>query len=614
MLKFRSSGQSSDQSGNYPATRIQDMYEKSRVVSLSEGWLALKRALFPTALLSLAFYGASFLLSERMPGQDWKYFTALSTVVRSVILNYHRFPIHNPWICGGLDILSNPQNRLFSPFGLLDLIFNPFQANIFGLIIYSFVGLLGTFLFFHSLGFSETTSKVSSILFIGSGWFGLHFAVGHIPFGSLQLIPGILWLSFRFDERKFFLILALTYAFLLLDGGIYTFVFSIYSTLTAISLELCGLSWKRVRAYLNKDAPYITLVLLTAGLLSSVKIVPVLLGRQTFVQALQAESISPRDLWTMFFNPFQDPSMGLKNTFGEFKFHEYGNYWGLLTFTTSLLGLWTLSPKWRNSLLIAISFWIWTALGWGYPLNPWILHQFTPFADAHVQSRTFVISNIFLLVAFSVGLEKIRNRSKWLYAFFCVFLIFECVWIRNYTMLRFYIEKNSPQYNELINNKTITRTLRSGDIPLHYFKPDAGSRGCYEPSFQRPIVESSLSKEYHGEIYALRNGEFVQGIARIDEFLPGYIRGTLDQAQSGDEIRLNTNNLGGWKTESPNIRMISKSNELLAFKVERPSTQSFVLRYSPQYLKFMYFFSLLGLIILPFTIYSAKPRRKQWLA
>ena len=40
---------------------------------------------------------------------DWDYFNSLALVVRSTVLGYNTWPLHHPWVCGGLDLLSNPQ-------------------------------------------------------------------------------------------------------------------------------------------------------------------------------------------------------------------------------------------------------------------------------------------------------------------------------------------------------------------------------------------------------------------------------------------------------------------------------------------------------------------------
>src|SRR5262245_59098519 len=83
---------------------------------------------------SLAAYAPFFSQISVPFSRDWTYFNAMSLVVRSIVLHFRRFPLHNPWVCGGLDLLANPQTRIFSPMMLLDLALTPQWANLMGLV------------------------------------------------------------------------------------------------------------------------------------------------------------------------------------------------------------------------------------------------------------------------------------------------------------------------------------------------------------------------------------------------------------------------------------------------------------------------------------------------
>ena len=94
---------------------------------------------------------------------DWGYFNSLSLVVRSIVLEFRRFPGHNPWVCGGLDLLANPQNRVFSPLVVADLLLRPQWANLAGLVAYAVVGFIGARLLLAQLGARSVVASASCV-------------------------------------------------------------------------------------------------------------------------------------------------------------------------------------------------------------------------------------------------------------------------------------------------------------------------------------------------------------------------------------------------------------------------------------------------------------------
>src|SRR5262245_36627079 len=89
-----------------------------------------------------ACYAVPLRLAFFSPGFDWNYFDSLALLVRSTVLHYGTWPMHDPWMCGGLDVLANPQSRVFSPFLLTDLLLSPHIANLVSLWVCGVVGWL----------------------------------------------------------------------------------------------------------------------------------------------------------------------------------------------------------------------------------------------------------------------------------------------------------------------------------------------------------------------------------------------------------------------------------------------------------------------------------------
>jgi hypothetical protein len=139
------------------------------------------------AVLSFLSFAFAWLLPGEFQGRDWSYFNSLSQVVRSSVLSYGSFPFHDPWVLGGMDLLSNPQTRIFSPSLLFDLLFPPMIAHLAVLTLQCFLGMIGMFRFLRKMELGEKASFLGAVLFCNGTWFGLHFAEGHIPFGVFQL-------------------------------------------------------------------------------------------------------------------------------------------------------------------------------------------------------------------------------------------------------------------------------------------------------------------------------------------------------------------------------------------------------------------------------------------
>jgi hypothetical protein len=174
-------------------------------------------------------------------GYDWDLFSGYSLVLRTIVLRDHHLPLHDPWVFGGLDMLSNPQTRMLSPIFLLDLLFGPHGGNLVSLIVYGFAGMLGMYALLRDRGTSPMASLVGGILFIQSSWFGLHYVEGHIAYGSMQLFPWVLYFALRLERpRACFGLLSLM-ALFVLDGGIYTAIFSVLLLLGAAAAGLVDL-------------------------------------------------------------------------------------------------------------------------------------------------------------------------------------------------------------------------------------------------------------------------------------------------------------------------------------------------------------------------------------
>ena len=145
-----------------------------------------RNLVFISAFCLIAGFSPYLVNFDRVIELDWAYFSSLSLVIRSIVLEGRDFPLRDPWVAGGLDLLANPQTRIFSPNVILDVFLNPYVANLMSLILGGFFGMWGMFRLARLLGAENITALLCAIVFINSSWFGNHFAEGHIPFNSFK--------------------------------------------------------------------------------------------------------------------------------------------------------------------------------------------------------------------------------------------------------------------------------------------------------------------------------------------------------------------------------------------------------------------------------------------
>lgn len=585
----------------------------------AKGWvrhsLIVLSGLSPFLLLLWSFATNTIVL-------DWGYFNGLSLVVRSSVLHYGVFPLHNPWVGGGLDLLANPQSRMSSPLILLDILFPPHYANLLSLVVLSVAGVYGFYRLLLFLGFSPAISLLGSFLFVHGTYFSLHLSVGHIPFGAFQLSGLALYFILRIREVRFKIWYALLNAFFLLNGSVYAFIFTQFLLIAALSITYSfkdlaaviksfGNQWKAVllilAAFICLTAPKTLSFLWVFG--SGVPNADDFLNLPAYVLA------------HVFFNPFQWYGLDIPGFYIKGSFYEGGAYLGIMGMLVIMAAAVFLRSRayWRFSLLMIFFFWLGSGwLGW---VNPWHLKQFIPLANnVHIQSRLFVYVFLFFVVLLCYALKY--WKSRWPAGFYypvIVFLVAESVFVSAYPYMKVLQSKQFQYPSEilwgLIDSHTIEETLPSSRPPknsgysgpgfdfLHYYKKNKGTVHTYEPYTKPGALTSVVDKDYRGEVYVGQG----RGNAEIVRYIPGevHIRYALD---SPSDIVVNTNFLGGWTAVNARIQVFS-SRGLLAF-TPADLKGEVVLRYRPEYLYFVVPLFVAGILLFVFLFTRIKTTRR----
>lgn len=552
--------------------------------------------------------------------RDWGLFNSMSLFANSSWNHYSKVPIHNPYVLGGMDNLANPQTKVFSPLAIFDLLFSAPMANLLSLVCLGVIGSYGMYKLLSYLKVSKTVSIIVSIIFIHASWFHLHFAEGHIIFGSFLLYGFVLLSILRIEEIKYKLLFTLLCAFFLLDGGMYAFIYSLLLLLFLLLFQVNGISFRKLFISIRQNAIYTLLCVLVFLGISSLKLIPLLLLHGNRAPVLENITLNLKSVFTLFFNP--NAHIGLTVPGTNYKevinFHEVGTYIGLIAMIVIVYYLFKNRTKNTLGYFLMILLFLWIGTGWLDPINPWRLFQKLPILNnAHIQTRALFVVYCFLVILLAFGLDQLAKHKKKLFYFVSILLILEGLWLSNYPYFRVYRYEGSTlstaNFPKGIYNTKIDTTFSNpnaygwGFDFEHYNRKNAATKTFMDPSSKEIFVKAFDEEGYKGEIYLLDG----KGTASVNKFIPGEIEIKYDLTENS-KIQVNTNYLLGWKTADNKVSAFEE-NGLLTLKIPEGSG-NVTLNYFPKYLILCAILSVLGLLLTILLFYSDFRRKKKLIA
>ena len=132
---------------------------------------------------------------------DWDQNSASQWSAYWVIHRYHQFPFWNPFECGGMPLLGDPQSHFVTPWFLLTMIFGPVVGLHLQVIIYDAIAWAGGYVLGRVLGLRRISAICIGTAFAGSSWFFLHVAAGHIVLLIFVYLPWIIAAGWAASER-----------------------------------------------------------------------------------------------------------------------------------------------------------------------------------------------------------------------------------------------------------------------------------------------------------------------------------------------------------------------------------------------------------------------------
>ena len=282
---------------------------------------------------------------------DWEFNTELHWVPYYTVLHYHQFPLWNPYKCGGMPMLGNPQSRVLTPFFLIHLLAGPVLGLQLEVILHLAIAWSGGYVLGRTLGLSYLGCVVCASVFPSNSWFFLHIGEGHVVLMAITYMP---WVGALFciavNRKTLFpaalagLLIALTFW----EGGLYVAVFC-GVLIGSVGLTMAASRWSLWPLWSAATA------VAFAGGFAAIKLLPALEVFRSYPRAAMGGETNPWSLIFVFlFSRNQDL---LRNDLTSFGFFEYGAYISIAFAALAVIGsvsYWRRSLPWTLSALVLL--------------------------------------------------------------------------------------------------------------------------------------------------------------------------------------------------------------------------------------------------------------------
>src|ERR1035437_1125387 len=263
---------------------------------------------------------------------DSDMFAELRWVPYYTITHFHQLPFWNPYKCGGMTMLGNPESGIVTPFLLFYLIFGLVPGMLLDICLHVAIGFAGGYLLGRELGLKPLACVAIAAMFPSSSWLPLHISVGHLNFLPAVYFPWIiaLLLAACRTRRWFPAALGGLFCALTLTEGNYTFVYAaMLVAIVAVTFSIIRLSVRPLIAA--------ALIAVFAFGFGALKLIPteqwlILHPRPDFGSSW----LTWRGALVSLFSRNQDL---YRPSTGPFYFCEFGGYLGAAFVVLALIGI-----------------------------------------------------------------------------------------------------------------------------------------------------------------------------------------------------------------------------------------------------------------------------------
>jgi len=364
--------------------------------------LSIRASLFATLLGTSALLCLPLLLNLNQSFRgDWDYFFSLYEVPSIALFEYGQFPLWNPYFCGGMPLIGNPQAGYLSPLVVFTSLFGVVAGLKIAVWIHTFLGMWGMWMLSGHLEIRGPARFAPPCVFMFTSAWALHLAEGHIVWLPAALIPFLLLAFLKgLDSRTWLVGAAVVESTMFYEGGTYVLGFTILFMLVyAAALSVESRSLQPLTAFATVN--------MLAALLSAPKLLPVLeLLARTPRATDGGAGLSPYDLLRIF----TDRTQSFATTFHGHGWWEYGAYLGILGVTLYLFSF--SMYRSHKPLVWASLFMLLVSMGNFTGYAPWnILHDIPLFSFFKVPTRALLVFAFSAALLIGLSLEEIRREG-----------------------------------------------------------------------------------------------------------------------------------------------------------------------------------------------------------
>ncbi len=555
-----------------------------------------------SALIALIFTGAIFRNFSYWGIQDWDQHLFYHAVPRHTLIEYHQFPLWNPYYCGGTVMLANPQSRFLSPSFLLILIFGTIKGIKLDIFLHLIIGLLGMYILARYYKMDTLTASLPAGIYMLSSMYVLNLTVGMTWFLSVVYLPWAFLCYLKgFEQWKFTLFSGLFLVLMYFGGGAYPL------SITMLFFALFSLLNLR-RHGIAKVVKLFSLLLIFTICLGAIKFFPSFDFLREHPRHISDYSgYSVKMLMHSLLN--RDQSLAAVGKYPQkeglwdgrsYGMDENGMYVGFIPLLLFLFGIvmyW--KRKWRLALCFLIFLWL--GLGNRVPLSLWkLLHALPVYDSMRVAQRFRIV--FMLIMALFVGFgfklllnilnKKIENRRllRLLVPVIPIVVLMDLIWVNSPIFKDAFsipplkterqahfsqISKGTDYDANGIVTETSNRIYSSWSALYPAFLSNLGTIEGYESANVPRNAIPNDSDNYKGEA-------FLEEISRelsIDVWSPNRVVVSVHVPEEGYLV-LNQNYYPGWKVKGSQSRKVQPINSLLAVKIS-PEDKIIEFYYSP---------------------------------
>lgn len=294
---------------------------------------------------------------------DWKLHLSWAGTARNTIVNYGQAPLWNPYRCGGVPVIGEPESDIVSPFLPFLIVFGP----LFGYLMFFLVNLLVGCIGFYKVGRYYRLSPLASVLigetYMVSGLYIFPFFAGMTNFIAIGFLPFVILFFERYlSEGKFSHAIwtAFFTALMYLSGFHYIVILLIYIGVSALIHIIQRHSLPEL-----KKAIWVGVLFLCFSAVKFIRTIELLFHHRGTTYSYEATggfsltsllySLLSRDQTTAMIHTITTDQSNV--FFGaNYDIEENGMYIGIFLFMLFIVGLWKKSSKIMRLIYVGVIF------------------------------------------------------------------------------------------------------------------------------------------------------------------------------------------------------------------------------------------------------------------